>query len=143
MTDTRLDTIESALDDFREEMLHDHHMRVMVDFTNSKDCFTNADIAGGVNYFLWDKGYSGPCTITNVSNAQKVTLSRSLDEFAQYGVFVRSNNACSIVHKATQNNPVSLSSIVSTRNPFGLNTDQRGKKLDREGSMTLSFIQLI
>ena len=144
ITPSRWFTGGKGLDDFREEMLHDHHMRVMVDFTNSKDCFTNADIAGGVNYFLWDKGYSGPCTITNVSNAQKVTLSRSLDEFAKYGVFVRSNNACSVVHKATQNTQTSLSSIVSTRNPFSLNTDQRGKKLDRGGGiMGLSFTRLV
>ena len=135
-----------GLDDFREEMIHDHHMRIIVEFINANDCFDNTNIAGGVNYFLWDTRHNGPCLVTNMSNGHGETMSRSLDEFAQYGVFVRSNTACSILHKVTLNKAESLSTIVSTRNPFGIDSKQRGsttpdpEKLKLHSSDGVSYI---
>ncbi len=137
ITPSRWFAAGKGLDDFREEMLHDHHMRVMVDFPNSKDCFANADIAGGVNFFLWDREHTGTCSVTNVSNGTCETMSRSLDEFAQYGLFVRSNTACSILHKATHHKPQSLTLIVSTRNPFGIDSKQRGVATKDVDKLTL------
>ncbi len=55
-----------GLDDFRESMLNDNHIRELVDFTDSSECFPGVDIAGGVCYFLWDRDYSGDCNITNI-----------------------------------------------------------------------------
>ena len=126
-----------GLDDFRKEMLQDHRISKLINFTDSKECFTNADIAGGVNYFLWDRQHNGPCIVTNMSNGHGVTLSRPLDEFAQYGIFVSSNTACSILHLATDDDHQSLSSLVSTRNPFNLSTDKRGEPTSLPGYLKL------
>jgi site-specific DNA-methyltransferase (adenine-specific) len=48
-----------GLDDYRNEMLSDKHIKTIVDYSLSTDCFPGVDIAGGVSYFLWDKSYSG------------------------------------------------------------------------------------
>ena len=43
-----------GLDDFRDEMLHDEHIREIHDFGNANDCFPGVAIEGGVCYFLWN-----------------------------------------------------------------------------------------
>ena len=44
-----------GLDAFRTKMLSDDHIRNLVDYTDSSDCFSGVDIAGGICYFLWDR----------------------------------------------------------------------------------------
>ena len=41
-----------GLDKFRDEMLNDKKIRVLVDFENASEVFPGVDIAGGVCYFL-------------------------------------------------------------------------------------------
>lgn len=48
-----------SLDQFRQEMLNDSHIRRLADYTNSLDVFPDADIAGGVCIFVRDKSYEG------------------------------------------------------------------------------------
>lgn len=52
-----------GLDQFRQEMLNDSHIRRLADYTNSLDVFPDADIAGGVCIFVRDKSYEGAATI--------------------------------------------------------------------------------
>lgn len=85
-----------GLNEFRDEMLNDDQMRIMVDYVNSADCFTGVDIAGGVNYFLWEKGYHGKCTVTTVRGDIRNTAIRALNE---YDIFIRSNESLSIIEK--------------------------------------------
>ena len=112
-----------GLDDFREEMLNDTKLKVMYDFVNAKECFPSISIGGGVCYFLWDKTYKGECKFINILNAKETVLNRQLNE---YPVFVRYNNAISIIHKIKAFNEISISTIVSSRNPFGLSSSTRG-----------------
>ncbi|MBP5622126.1 MAG: Eco57I restriction-modification methylase domain-containing protein [Thermoguttaceae bacterium] len=113
-----------GLDEFRVSMLHDRHMRVIYDYMSSKDCFPGVNIAGGVNYFLWDKGYNGPCTIYNcTANSGAVEGVRYLDEF---NVFIRDNRALSIIHKFLNSKDECLANHTYTRNPFGFMSKERG-----------------
>ena len=54
-----------GLSDFRKKMLNDKRIRIMVDYQNSKECFPDNSISGGVNYFLWDRDNEGECTFTS------------------------------------------------------------------------------
>lgn len=126
-----------GLDDFREEMLKDHHVRKLVNFANPNECFKNTNIAGGINFFLWNRDQEGACAVSNVSNGAKTTTVRSLDEFFDYGLFVWNNTALSIIRKATQNATASLSSLISSRNPFNLSTDKRGESNEQQGYLKL------
>ena len=113
-----------GLDEFRESMLKDSRISKIVDFMSSKDCFPGVNIAGGVNYFLWDSSHNGSCEISNCSaNMDTVTDTRRLDEF---DVFIRDNKAIPIIHKFLQSHDESLADHTFTRNPFGFVSKERG-----------------
>ena len=108
-----------GLDDFRESMLNDRHIRELVDFTDSSECFPGVDIAGGVCYFLWDRDYSGDCNITNIVKGKLYRSSRPLNEF---DTFIRYSEAVDIVKKAQAYGEPMMDKQVSSRKPFGLDT---------------------
>ena len=122
-----------GLDEFRKEMLNDDHMSAIVDFADSKDCFpSGVDIPGGICYFLWDSHHKGPCQVTNVAkDGSRITEQRVLNEF---DTFIRQNRAIDIVKKAQMYNEEMMSSIVSSRKPFGLESKQ---KFDDDGDIIL------
>jgi hypothetical protein len=123
-----------GLDKFREAMLQDRSISHMVDYTNAKDCFPGVSISGGVNYFLWDREYDGPCKFTSIHNGRSNTLSRYLNEFP---VLVRYNEAEQIILKIKALGESSLSEIVSAINPFGFPTSARGNKKRSKGGIKL------
>jgi len=113
-----------GLDEFRVSMLKDKRIKEIYDFMSSKDCFPGVNIAGGVNYFLWERDYSGDCKITNCSaSSEPITATRALDEFP---VFIRDNRAISIIHKFLKSDDPSLANNTFTRNPFGFVSKDRG-----------------
>lgn len=116
-----------GLDSFRATMLNDGRLKRVVDYSLSTDCFPGVDIAGGVNYFLWDSTYKGDCDYTYVDNEKSSTLTRKLDE---YDVFVRNNNAIGIVHKVMSKGEKNIGTIMSALGPFGLGTSERGIEKD-------------
>ena len=107
------------LDKFRQTMLNDTQLKVLVDFENFSDCFQGVDIAGGVCYFLRDKSYAGLCEVTTVNGINRMTQPRDL---SQSTTFVR--NADSDRIRIIIENQVTdfLNSKVSSQKPFGLRT---------------------
>ena len=124
-----------GLNDFREDMMNDKHLKRLVDFTNSKDCFPGISISGGVCYFLRDKNYSGDCKFTNITNNEEDTTIRPLNEFP---ILVRYNKSVSIIHKVKSKNEDCIDSIMSPLMPYGLSTNYRGTaKPSTENDLTL------
>jgi site-specific DNA-methyltransferase (adenine-specific) len=118
ITPSRWFTGGKGLDDYRERMINDRRLRVIVDNPKIYDCFPTAKIRGGVNYFLWDREYSGDCEFSNrIDGEIKSTASRDLREGV--GVVVRDNRAAAIVHKVKEQSSATLASIVSPMDPFG------------------------
>lgn len=125
-----------GLDDFRKDMLKDKHIKLIYDFTDSKDCFPGVDINGGVCFFLRDSSYTGDCTFTNVTNGAISTDVRRLDEF---DIFIRKNDALSIVKKVLKKKEKMLSADggCSPQTPYGFlstfdGTENRTKPDDAE-----------
>lgn len=114
-----------GLDSFRDMMLKNQHLKEIVDYSNSKDCFAGLSIGGGVNYFLWSRDYVGDCKFTNFNSGESDTEVRPLNEFP---VLVRYNKAVDIIHKVKGKKEGLLSEIISPLMPYGLNTNYRGKK---------------
>jgi len=113
-----------VLDSFRSEMLKDRRIRELVDYPDSRDAFTGVDVAGGINYFLWDAIYDGPCLISTVSQGSFDTSTRYLDAYA---VFVRQSSAVSLIEKVVRAEGfASVAPLVSAVSPFGLPTSFRG-----------------
>ncbi len=123
-----------GLDAFRKEMLNDRHIKVIVDFPDSKDCFQGVDIAGGICYFLRDKDYEGDCSFTSIQKQTKHTAVRSLNEF---DIFPRYNQALSVIHKVLAKKEKTLQDTVSVQTPFGFITTYHGKKEHFPGSLKL------
>lgn len=123
-----------GLDIFRDAMLHDRHIRKLVDYESSKDCFEGVNIAGGICYFLWDRDHTGECEITNVVKEERITSTRPLDEFP---ILIRSNTATSIVHKVLSKTSDMWSNHAYPRNPFGFATNYRGRAQKRKGDVEL------
>ena len=109
-----------GLDEFRKNMLNDKHLAKIIDYTDSRDCFSNVDIAGGVCYFLWDKLYFGDCDFTNVHKKQRQSVMRNLSSMKN---FVRYAESECIIVKIQNETSIFYDSNVSTRKPFGLATD--------------------
>ncbi|MCZ2122793.1 MAG: Eco57I restriction-modification methylase domain-containing protein [Anaerolineales bacterium] len=123
-----------GLDEFRNEMLNEKRLRTLVDFESSKDCFEGVNIAGGICYFLWDKNYSGDCEVINMYQSKENRLTRPLNQFQ---VFIRANNAISIVNKVLKKAIDTWDNHNYPRNPFGFSTKERGKKQPFDGCVSL------
>lgn len=93
---------------------------------NSKDCFDNVEIKGGVNYFLWEKRHDGDCEVFTYDDGHCVSqLKRPLKEKG-IDIFIRYNRAVSILHKVKKFNEPSFADLISSRKPFGLPTNFKG-----------------
>ncbi len=114
-----------GLDKFREEMLKDDRIRILVDYEDATEVFPGVDIAGGVCYFLWERDSHGICEITNVHQGEKTVSVRSLDEFP---TLIRHGQALSIIRKVLAKKERRMSEQVSSRKPFGLPTNARPTK---------------
>lgn len=121
-----------GLDSFREEMLNDQQFSKIVDFTDSKACFPTSDIAGGICYLLWNKGHSGKCQIKNIlKDGSTLVDDRILNELP---VLVSNNKAIHIIRKVLSHNETMMNNVVSSRKPFGLDSNTT---FDQNGEITL------
>ena len=109
-----------GLDLFREHMLNDSSMQILVDFADSQVCFPGVDIAGGICYFLWNKTHSGKCIVKSYNNGLFDEDIRSLNE---YKTFIRTPRAIPIINKIQSMPSIKYFDIcVSAQRPFGLRT---------------------
>jgi site-specific DNA-methyltransferase (adenine-specific) len=108
-----------GLDEFRERMINDRRLRVIVDNPKIFDCFPGVKIRGGVNYFLWDRKHNGDCELSTRINGRIVsTAMRDLRDGD--GVLVRDNRAMSIIEKVRARAMPSIEAQCSVTKPFGL-----------------------
>ncbi|HEY8751348.1 MAG TPA: Eco57I restriction-modification methylase domain-containing protein [Tepidisphaeraceae bacterium] len=127
-----------GLDEFRESMLTDDRMRVLVDYLTASDVFGGIGLKGGVCYFLWNRDDRGLCSVSTHFGDWPVTTSNRclLEDGAD--VFIRFNEGVSVLKKVIRlergnSKPLSLPDdkrfdrLVSSRKPFGLVTTFRGK----------------
>ena len=114
-----------GLDEFRETMLTDQRLRALVDYVQERDAFPNVNINGGVSYFLWDRDYRGECEVVTVApgGERSAPMKRPLNEF---DIFIRRNEAISILKKVRNKNEPTFDRRVSARKPFGLPTNFHG-----------------
>ena len=123
-----------GLDDFRNSMFEDKHMRVLEDYFDSTECFPGVDLSGGVCFFLWDRDNQGKCTVTNHKQKKTTTQTRLLlDEIAK--TFIRFNEATGIVQKIVKKGGASFEIKVSSRKPFGMETKTKVSKTKIPGGI--------
>lgn len=111
-----------GLDEFRQDMINDKHFSFLYDYVNSKVCFPNNDIKGGVCYFVWDRDYLGKCNIiTNTSSSIRKSTRYLKEEGID--IFVRDSTLIGIMKKVMARSETTLDTIVSARKPYGLEAE--------------------
>ena len=120
-----------GLDDFRNSMLHDQHLRKIFDFKNGSYCFPGGiRIGGGVCYFLWDTFFnSNDIQIINMPEYFEQT--RPALEF-DLDFLIRSNVVRDMVLNINRTNTEKLSSLSWAQKPFGFRTNYDDFKLSGE-----------
>jgi site-specific DNA-methyltransferase (adenine-specific) len=115
-----------GLDKYRERMLSDKRLRNIVDYPKLYEGFPGVKIRGGISYFLWDRDYNGPCEVQTIwdGNPTGPAVARHLDA---YDILVRRNEAVPILDKVRAKDEPTLDARVSSRKPFGLPTNFKGK----------------
>lgn len=125
-----------GLDEFREVMKTDRHIKCLVDYPKSRDCFSGVDIAGGVCYFLRDKEYVGSCEFISRQGESEDSSKRFLDEF---NVVIRDSRGVDIIHKVQSFNERPMSDVMLTVSPFGLRSFERGsERKTKDGVVVIS-----
>lgn len=119
ITPSRWFTGGKGLDEFRVSMLKDNKLSILVDFPNSEECFYGVNIKGGVSYFLYDKYFTGLCLVKTIINSKTNEEKRFLS-IENLDIVIRFNWQYKLLQKILKKNYISFESIVSKRNPFGI-----------------------
>jgi len=103
----------------REFLRANNHFSHIINYLNSSEVFGDVSVPGGVNYFLYQNGYSGEINFTEMSKENKTVVKRPLFEEG-LDVVLPMNRMISILRKVTAGNFKSMEEIVTGRNPFGI-----------------------
>lgn len=116
-----------GLDKFRESMINDKRIKLLVDYPDASEVFVNTEIKGGVNYFLWSKIHDGPCEVINMSRGKVLSEKKRYLREANLETFIRYNKAVEILRKVQSvektEGQSSFANFVSTRKPFDFPTN--------------------
>lgn len=129
-----------GLSEFRQTMLNDRRIKVLVDYPAASEVFPGVEVKGGVCYFLWDARHDGDCTVTTVRNGEVTgPIQRRLNE---YDVFVRDGRALSILRKVQKLGEPSINTILARDKEFGWTSNFSGFHDDRRpGDVSLYYIR--
>lgn len=118
-----------GLDSFRDEMLKDRRLRQIVDYPEAIDAFSGVQIKGGICYILWDRDNPGRVKVSTFRKSSIVSVAeRQLLEPGN-DIFIRYNEAVSILHKISQKNEKTMDNLVSSQKPFGFSTTYQGNHI--------------
>lgn len=119
-----------GLNKYRERMLQDRRLRAIVDYPKLYEGFPGVKIRGGISYLLWDREHDGPCSMQTIWDGEPTgpAVSRFMDAF---DVLVRRNEAVPVLEKVRAKQEKTLASRISSRKPFGLPTNFKGKPTKR------------
>ena len=120
-----------GLDDFRNEMLQDNHIRIIHDFLDARDCFSNVEIKGGICYFFWNRDDIGDCCIFTHKSGK--IISKSERPLLENGcsTFIRYNEAITILRKIKELKEKTIDTLMSGQTPFGLNSNFENYKKEK------------
>ena len=128
-----------GLDEFRQRMLSDKSLKIIHDYLDARDCFSNVEIKGGVCYFLWDKEYSGPVRYFQHKDNSIEVYYRSLNDL-NVGMFVRDTKALSIINKVINSKDfISFEKIAGSQTPFGIVTSFKDYSLSPTSEYTMKI----
>ena len=110
-----------GLNEFRSAMLNDRRIVYLHDYPVASDCFPGVDIPGGVCYFLWNRDKEDDCEVRVSYGGKTTCLKRPLLEDG-CDVFIKYNEAVSIVKKVMGAQSKRFVDLITSQRPFGMAT---------------------
>jgi len=114
-----------GLGKFRQEMMNDKFLKMIVDYQNADDLFPTTKIEGGVQYFIWDKNHGNTenpkCLMKNVVDGK--VIDESLRDLNEYDIIIRFGKDVPILKKIQKYNEPNFDTNVSAQRPFGFETN--------------------
>lgn len=111
---------------------HYQHFSTFYIYPNEKELFSNVEIKGGLNYFLYKKNYEGLVDFYECNKGLKTLQHRKLFEDG-LDVIIYNGIDFSILSKVQQDNFISITKITTGRNAFGIiGKDDVVKKISSE-----------
>lgn len=121
-----------GLDEFRDYMIPCKSISKIVDFFDHRECFPTADISGGICYFLWDKQKSTDDCLIETHRGNKINVAVRPLKTKGCDTFIRFNEAIGIIEKVQASDFHSFADHVSSRKPFGIDTNPIMSKEGKE-----------
>lgn len=129
ITPTRWFAGGKGLDDFRDHMLDNAHIKELHDYTHPEDVFPDTNNRGGICYFFQDNNYINTTApyvhvVTHMKNDITVASNR-LMRIGNLDIFVRYIQSIPILDKVgiLNNAAPTLSNYISPRKPFGIESN--------------------
>lgn len=97
---------------------HNHFVSIY-NYSIASNVFNNVWIAGGVNYYLYDRDYNGKVDFYTCNNIKKEKQTRDLFEEG-LDIVINSGENYAILQKVRKENFVSLTTITKGRDAFGI-----------------------
>ena len=107
-----------GLDEFRDKMLNDIHIKELHDYTHPELLFPETNNRGGICFFVWDENYDNTKLLTRVVTYSAKGISSDIRrpiKIEGADIFIRNNEAISIIKKVFEKNPESFENHVSSR----------------------------
>ena len=129
-----------GLTDFRERMLNDRRIQVLVDYPAASDVFPGVEIKAGVCYFLWAATHDGACSVTTIRGSD--ALGPVQRDLGQHDVFVRDARAVAIVQKVLEKGETAINSILARDKEFGWTSNFDGFHAEqRIGDLPIYYVR--
>lgn len=103
----------------REFLRNNCHLSKLVYYSNSQSIFPSIQIAGALNYFIYDKNHNGNVKFLEVYNDEIIESNRPLFEDGM-DIVLNNSKYYEIIKKVTQSNFVSIMILTKGRNAFGI-----------------------
>lgn len=103
----------------REFIKANNHISHIFNYPNCKEIFDNVIIKGGVSYFLYDSNYNGNVEFENRMNFNNSVQNRPLFEEG-LDIILTDSIDYNIIQKVRNKDFISLTSITTGRNAFGI-----------------------
>ena len=103
----------------RHYMQENNHIKKIANYKDEKEVFGGVEIKGGISYFLYEQSYTGQVEFVNISKGTRDVQVRNLFEEG-LDIIISNSVDYPIICKVTANNFVSLTTITTGRNAFGI-----------------------
>lgn len=125
ITPTRWFSGGKGLDEFREHMLNDSHIKSLHDYMHPEDVFPDTNNRGGICYFFRDLEYDNVDNLVNVvTHGDKQTTDSTWRPLKtqDLDILVRDSKAINIINKVAQHRAIYLDHYISAAKAFGFRT---------------------